>query len=129
VGPLSRDKYPPSDNKLWVRMSVRHQRGGWEVRWRDVSGRQRARRFPSEDAARAFDEASPRSPPPPAVLTPPSTATAAASIPTRPETASDGGSCTAGAMAHRPPNAGSPANDARRRLIEQVERGEALSRE
>ncbi len=38
-------------------MSVRHHRGGWEVRWRDVSGRQRARRFSSEDAARAFDEA------------------------------------------------------------------------
>ncbi len=58
---LSRDKYPDpyplSDNELWVRVSVRHHRGGWEVRWRDVSGRQRARRFPSEDAARAFDEA------------------------------------------------------------------------
>jgi integrase len=38
-------------------MSVRFHRGGWEVRWRDASGRQRGRRFPSEDAARAFDEA------------------------------------------------------------------------
>jgi integrase len=38
-------------------MSVRLHRGGWEVRWRDAAGRQRARRFPSEDAARAFDEA------------------------------------------------------------------------
>lgn len=59
--PLSRDKYPhpypPSDNALWVRVSVRLHRGGWEVRWRDASGRQRARRFPSEEAARAFDEA------------------------------------------------------------------------
>ena len=58
---LSRDKYPhpypPPDNTMWVRMSVRLHRGGWEVRWRDASGRQRARRFTSEDAARAFDEA------------------------------------------------------------------------
>ncbi len=38
-------------------MSVRLHRGGWEVRWRDASGRQRARRFPSQDSARAFDEA------------------------------------------------------------------------
>jgi integrase len=38
-------------------MSVRLHRGGWEVRWRDAAGRQRARRFASEDAARAFDEA------------------------------------------------------------------------
>ena len=38
-------------------MSVRQHRGGWEVRWRDGSGRQRARRFASEEAARAFDEA------------------------------------------------------------------------
>jgi hypothetical protein len=42
---------------MWVRMSVRLHRGGWEVRWRDASSRQRARRFTSEDAARAFDEA------------------------------------------------------------------------
>lgn len=38
-------------------MSVRLHRGGWEVRWRDASGRQRARRFPAEEAARAFDDA------------------------------------------------------------------------
>jgi integrase len=38
-------------------MSIRHHRGGWEVRWRDSGGKQRARRFPSEDAARAFDAA------------------------------------------------------------------------
>jgi integrase len=38
-------------------MSVRLHRGGWEVRWRDGAGRQRARRFPSEAAARAFNEA------------------------------------------------------------------------
>ena len=38
-------------------MSVRFHRGGWEVRWRDAAGRQRARRFQDEDAARAFDAA------------------------------------------------------------------------
>jgi integrase len=38
-------------------MSVRLHRGGWEVRWRDAAGRQRARRFASEAAAHAFDEA------------------------------------------------------------------------
>jgi integrase len=38
-------------------VSVRLHRGGWEVRWRDAEGRQRARRFQSEDGARAFDEA------------------------------------------------------------------------
>lgn len=38
-------------------VSVSHHRGGWEVRWRDATGRRRARRFASEDAARAFDEA------------------------------------------------------------------------
>jgi len=37
--------------------SVSLHRGGWEVRWRDEAGRRRARRFPSDDAARAFDEA------------------------------------------------------------------------
>jgi integrase len=37
-------------------MSVRFDRGGWEVRWRDGSGRHRARRFKDEQAARAFDE-------------------------------------------------------------------------
>jgi integrase len=39
------------------RMSVRPDRGGWEVRWRDGSGHRRAKRFDSEQAARAFDEA------------------------------------------------------------------------
>jgi len=38
-------------------MSVRFDRGGWEVRWLDGSGRKRARRFKDEQAARAFDEA------------------------------------------------------------------------
>jgi integrase len=38
-------------------LSVRYHRGGWEVRWRDASERRRARRFPSEDGARAFDAA------------------------------------------------------------------------
>lgn len=58
---LSGGKYPHSypalDNALSVGMSVRFHRGGWEVRWRDASGRQRSRRFRSEDAARAFDQA------------------------------------------------------------------------
>lgn len=38
-------------------MSVRHHRGGWETRWRDASGRNRSKRFKSEEAARAYDEA------------------------------------------------------------------------
>lgn len=38
-------------------MSVRFDRGGWEVRWRDGSGRKRAKRFKDEHVARAFDEA------------------------------------------------------------------------
>ena len=38
-------------------MSVSHHRGGWEVRWRDAAGRRRAKRFLAEDAARAFDAA------------------------------------------------------------------------
>jgi integrase len=38
-------------------MSVRFDRGGWEVRWRDASGRKRAKRFKDEAAALAFDEA------------------------------------------------------------------------
>lgn len=38
-------------------MSVRFDRGGWEVRWRDGSGRKRAKRFKDEAAALAFDDA------------------------------------------------------------------------
>ena len=38
-------------------MSVRLHRGGWEVRWRDQARRLRAKRFTTEEAARAFDEA------------------------------------------------------------------------
>jgi integrase len=38
-------------------MSVRLNRGAWEVRWRDGAGRKRARRFDNEQAARAFDTA------------------------------------------------------------------------
>lgn len=38
-------------------MSVRFHRGGWEVRWRDSAGKQRSRRFPEEGPARAFDDA------------------------------------------------------------------------
>ena len=38
-------------------MSVRNHRGGWETRWRDASGRSRSKRFKSEEAALAYDEA------------------------------------------------------------------------
>lgn len=37
-------------------MSLSYAKGGWEVRWRDGTGRQRSRRFRSEEAAREFDE-------------------------------------------------------------------------
>jgi hypothetical protein len=36
-------------------MSVHADRGGWIVRWRDGGGRQRGRRFASEELARGFD--------------------------------------------------------------------------
>jgi len=36
-------------------MSCSAAKGGWEVRWRDSTGRQRSRRFASEEAAREFD--------------------------------------------------------------------------
>jgi integrase len=36
-------------------MSVHSDRGSWIVRWRDGSGRQRGKRFASEELARAFD--------------------------------------------------------------------------
>jgi integrase len=38
-------------------MSVSQNRGAWEVRWRDGSGRKRAKRFKDEQAANAYDEA------------------------------------------------------------------------
>jgi hypothetical protein len=38
-------------------VSVRRDRGSWEVRWRDASGVRRAKRFGSAEAARAYDEA------------------------------------------------------------------------
>jgi hypothetical protein len=38
-------------------MSCSVAKGGWEVRWRDSDGRQRSRRFKTEEAAREFDEA------------------------------------------------------------------------
>jgi len=38
-------------------MSVRADRGAWEVRWRDESGRKRAKRFKGEQEARGFDAA------------------------------------------------------------------------
>ena len=36
-------------------MSVQADQAGWIVRWRDGSGRQRGKRFSSQDAARGFD--------------------------------------------------------------------------
>ncbi len=37
-------------------MSYRFAKDGWEVRWRDTTGRHRSRRFRNEEAAREFDE-------------------------------------------------------------------------
>jgi integrase len=42
-------------NSCGVAVSVQSDRGAWVVRWRDVSGRQRGRRFASEADARSFD--------------------------------------------------------------------------
>ncbi len=109
-------------------MSVSHHRGGWEVRWRDATGKRRARRFASEDAARAFDEAI-------AEISPAArradTAKHGRSDGVYPYTTADGmrwrfvcrrsdGTQTSkrGFTSER------AARDARRRLIEQVERGE-----
>jgi hypothetical protein len=44
-------------NAAWVRVSIREHRGGWEVRWRDAAGRNRAKRFASEEAAQEYDAA------------------------------------------------------------------------
>ena len=38
-------------------MSYSSAKGGWEVRWRDSTGRQRSRRFNAEETAREFDAA------------------------------------------------------------------------
>jgi Phage integrase, N-terminal SAM-like domain len=61
---LSGDKYVhrvrpfgARDNTVDVPMSVSFHRGGWEVRRRDVDGRRRARGFATEEVARAFDTA------------------------------------------------------------------------
>ena len=107
-------------------MSVREDRGAWEVRWRDSSGRRRAKRFRFEAAARAFD---------------------AALLDTEPgararETSRRGGGVYSYSTAsgvrwrfvYRRSDGGQTskrgflsekaARDARRRLIEQIERGE-----
>ncbi len=107
-------------------MSVQADRERWVVRWRDGSGRQRGRRFESEASARAFDaglrEVAPR------------------------ERRADGGQRAGGAYSY-PTKRGTrwyfkvrdssgrqttrrgftsekAARDAKRRLVEQVERGE-----
>lgn len=132
---LSRDKYVhqvrPSavrDSSPDVRVSASFHKGGWEVRWRDASGRRRARRFASEEAARAFDDAL-------AEVSPAAR---------RPDTARHGRS--GGVYSYRTADgvrwrfvyrrsdgtqttkrgfaSERAARDARRRLIEQVERGE-----
>lgn len=108
-------------------MSVQEDRGRWVVRWRDGSGRQRGKRFASEDAAREFDRAlgelAPR------------------------ERRGDGGAQRSGGVYAYPTSGGTrwyfkargsdgvqvtrrgfaserSARDAKRRLVEQVERGE-----
>ncbi len=45
------------DAQVATPMSVRADRGGWEVRWLDGSGRKRAKRFKDERDARLFDAA------------------------------------------------------------------------
>ena len=95
---------------LDVRMSTSFYRGGWEVRWRDASGRRRVHRFPTEAAARAFDEAVPRSPPPLAEPTRPGTAAQVASTRTGPRTAFAGALSTDAATGLRRRSEDSPAN-------------------
>lgn len=109
-------------------MSMSHHRGGWEVRWRDAAGSRRAKRFRTEEAARAFDEAL-------AELSP---------TDRRPDTALHGGSrgiysyptkdgvrwrfvyrrSDGTQTSKRGFTSERAARDARRRLVEQVERGE-----
>jgi len=38
-------------------VSVREHRGGWEARWRDADGRQRSKRFGTQESATAYDAA------------------------------------------------------------------------
>jgi integrase len=111
-------------------VSVRQRGSVWEVRWRDQSGRHRAKRFSSEEAAAAFDEAV-------GELSPPERSeldavrahgsgvcTYRTSAGTRWRYVvrrSDGTQTTKrGFLSER------AARDARRRLVEQVERGEVL---
>jgi integrase len=109
-------------------MSVSTHRAGWEVRWRDAAGRHRARRFPSEEAARAFDEALREVDP---AGRRHDTATYAAgggiySYPTRHGLRwrfvyrrTDGGQTSKRGFTSE-----KAARDARRRVVEQIERGE-----
>ncbi|HWF56022.1 MAG TPA: tyrosine-type recombinase/integrase [Solirubrobacteraceae bacterium] len=109
-------------------MSVSHHRGGWEVRWRDAAGTRRAKRFKAEVAARAYEEAI-------AELAPSDRRADTAkhgrsdgvySYPTRDgirwrfvARRSDGSQTSKRGFASE-----RAARDARRRLVEQVERGE-----
>ena len=109
-------------------MSVRQDRGAWEVRWRDDSGRRRARRFQSEEAARGFDQ-SVRGPSPSSSETGPATYGSGGGVYAYRTSAgvrwrfvyrrTDGTQTTKrGFLSEK------AARDARRRLIEQIERGE-----
>src|SRR5947209_4837421 len=109
-------------------MSVRQDRGAWEVRWRDDSGRRRARRFQSEVAARDFDQ-SLRVPSPSPSTPGPAAYGSGGGVYAYRTTAgvrwrfvyrrTDGTQTTKrGFLSEK------AARDARRRLIEQIERGE-----
>ena len=111
-----------------VRVSVQLPRGGWEVRWRDASGRRRARRFPPRTLHARSTKRSPRSRPPLAAARPPAAAAAAVSTRTGPPTGVRWRFVYRAATAPQTSKRGfvseRAARDARRRLIEQVERGE-----
>jgi integrase len=107
-------------------MSVQHDRGAWLVRWRDGSGHQRGKRFASEDAARAFDEALGELAPAERRAEGAREAGGVYSYPTKAGVrwyfkfrGSDGVQTT-----KRGFTSARAARDARRRLTEQIERGE-----
>ena len=115
-------------NGLWVHVSVRNHRGGWEVRWRDAAGRNRAKRFASEEAATAFDTALSEVSP---AARRTETARFGRSGGVHPYTTRDGvrwRSVVRPSDGTQTSKRGFPseraARDARRRLVEQVDRGE-----
>jgi len=107
-------------------MSVQLDRGRWVVRWRDGAGRQRGRRFESEEAAQAFDAGLRAVSPRERRVDGGSRAGGVYSYPTSRGTrwyfkarGSDGRQMTRRGFASE-----KAARDAKRRLTEQVERGE-----